>query len=77
MAGIDWDDVRPGVRLAIGEVVADISIPTAPCVKNARWFANGDIDRMDHHRNPGAARMYAWVVRGGRVAPGDTVTLEP
>jgi MOSC domain-containing protein YiiM len=77
VAGVDWSTIRPGVRLTIGDVVAEISSFATPCVKNARWFQDRDFRRIDHTRNPGTSRAYAWVVRGGSVAPGDPVIIEP
>jgi MOSC domain-containing protein YiiM len=77
LAGIDWATIRPGVRLSIGPVVAEISAYATPCTKNARWFADGDFGRIDHDRHPGSSRAYAWVLEGGPVAPGDEVVVEP
>jgi MOSC domain-containing protein YiiM len=77
VAGIDWSTIRPGVRLAIGAVVAEISSFATPCAKNAQWFHDRDFRRIDHARNPGSSRAYAWVICGGSVAPGDLVIVEP
>lgn len=77
IAGIDWATIRPGVRLSIGPVLAEISAYATPCAKNARWFADRDFRRIDHDRFPGSSRAYAWVLEGGPVAPGDDVVVEP
>jgi MOSC domain-containing protein YiiM len=76
LRGIDWTTIRPGVRLTIGPVVAEISAFAVPCTKNAQWFAAGDFRRMDHVRHPGWSRAYAWVLAGGDIRPGDDVVVE-
>ncbi len=76
VAGVDWTEVRPGVHLHLGEdVVAEVVGPANPCRTIAASFVDGRFDRIDHRRHPGWSRMYAWVVGGGAVGPGDMVTL--
>jgi MOSC domain-containing protein YiiM len=75
--GLDWSDVRPGVQVRIGEVLAEASAYSTPCSKNAGWFADGDFRRIDHARHPGWSRVYASVLEDGNVTVGDQVTLEP
>lgn len=76
LSGLDWAEVIPGSRLAIGdEVVAEITSYTAPCANNAAWFKNGDFTRMLQRRHPGESRVYARVARPGRVVVGDEVQL--
>lgn len=75
--GIDWATIRPGTQLRIGEVLAEISVWATPCVKNARWFLGGDVDRMGHDTNPGWSRAYAWVREPGTIREGDEVIVEP
>ncbi|MGV3758386.1 MAG: MOSC domain-containing protein, partial [Actinomycetota bacterium] len=77
LAGIDWTTLRPGTRLQIGEVEAEISAWAQPCKKNAGWFADRDFRRMEHDRHPGWSRAYAWVRTPGRVRTGDRVVVEP
>ena len=77
VAGIDWATIRPGVRLRIGDVLAEISAFAAPCAKNAQWFTNGNFRRIDHNLHRGSSRAYAWVLDGGTVRPGDEVVVEP
>lgn len=76
IAGLRWGDVRPGVRLAIGSVLCEISSYAVPCWQNARWFADGKPDHI-HHRQGPVSRMYATVLEPGSVTVGDTVVLEP
>lgn len=77
LAGIDWATVRPGARLRIGEVLAEISAWSTPCQKNAGWFLERDIGRIDHERHPGWSRAYAWVREPGTIRVGDEVVVEP
>jgi MOSC domain-containing protein YiiM len=77
VSGIDWSTIRPGVRLSIGEVQAEISAFATPCAKNAQWFSDGNFRRIEHDLHPGTSRAYAWVLGGGEVSPGDEVVVEP
>jgi len=77
IAGIEWSAIRPGVRIELGEVLAEVSAYTEPCSKNAGWFVDGDYGRMNHERERGISRVYASVLRDGVIRPGDTVTVEP
>lgn len=76
VAGLDWADVRPGVRLRIGTVVADVQAYATPCRHNAQWFSDGDFNRMSIDRGP-VSRVYATVREPGRIVTGDVITLEP
>jgi MOSC domain-containing protein YiiM len=77
VSGLDWDLVRPGVRLTIGpEVQLEVTSYTTPCSKNKRWFREDDFLRISQDLNPGWSRVYAKVLRSGIVRPGDTVTIE-
>lgn len=75
--GIDWTALRPGTRVRLGTVVAEVSVPALPCAKNARWFVDGDFLRMHHERDRAVTRWYATVLAPGTVTPGDAVTVEP
>jgi MOSC domain-containing protein YiiM len=77
LAGIDWASVQPGTQMLIGDVLAEISAWSTPCVKNAPWFVDRDFHRMDHDRHPGWSRAYAWVREPGTVRQGDKVIVEP
>lgn len=77
VGGIDWPSMGPGVRLRIGQVLAETTAWAVPCKKNAAWFVGGNFDRMHHDRHPGWSRIYASVLEPGRVAPGDAVVVEP
>lgn len=70
--GVDWTEVTPGTRWLIGEEVEiEVTHFTAPCQKNARWFADGDFSRMNQQLHPGRSRVYARVLTEGVIKPGD------
>ncbi|MDQ1424261.1 MAG: hypothetical protein QOD72_1759 [Acidimicrobiaceae bacterium] len=76
ISGIEWPDVRSGVRLRIGTAVAEISVFALPCKQNAQWFIDRRFDRMHHDRGP-VSRAYATVLDAGEATLGDEVVLEP
>lgn len=72
--GFDWSAAKPGVRLSLGTAVLALSAYAIPCSKNARWFSDGDYERMSHERSNGS-RLYARVEQPGRVTMGDVVYI--
>jgi MOSC domain-containing protein YiiM len=76
ISGLHWADVRPGVRLAIGEVLCEVSCFALPCSSNRPWFINGDFRVMHHERGP-VSRVYATVLEPGVIRVGDAAILEP
>lgn len=76
IAGLLWNDVRSGARLRLGEVLAEVSVFAIPCAKQARWFSDGQFQRI-HHENGPISRVYAFVIEPGRIARGDPAVLEP
>ena len=75
VAGLDWDELRPGLLLRIGSVLAELSFPAVPCKKQTQWFSDGDVRRIAYERNPGWVRWYAWVRQPGRIDEGDPVVV--
>lgn len=67
--GLDFADLRPGDRLAMGEVLLEVTRYTTPCSTIAH-FLSGRFDRIHQDKHPGWSRVYARVLRGGRLAPG-------
>jgi MOSC domain-containing protein YiiM len=77
LAGLDWELMRPGVRLTVGpDVELVVTSYTSPCSKNGQWFRDDDFSRISQTKNPGWSRVYAKVLCGGIVRPGDEVTLK-
>lgn len=76
LAGLDWGLVQPGARLTVGpDLELEVTTYTVPCSHNARWFHDGDYQRISQKKHPGWSRVYAKVLRGGIVRPGDQVTV--
>ena len=74
--GLPWENVRPGVSLRLGTVLAHVQAYAEPCATNKAFFIGGDFNRMHADLGP-VSRVYATVLTPGRVAPGDTAILEP
>jgi len=76
VAGLDWEALGPGSRLALGdEVVVEITGYASPCKAIAGSFAGGEFKRISQKVHPGDSRLYARVLRGGRLAVGQPVRL--
>jgi MOSC domain-containing protein YiiM len=74
--GLDWKLVVPGARLRLGShVLIEVTRYTTPCYKNARWFLEGDFNRMHENLHPGFSRVYARVLEGGMLHAGDAITF--
>jgi MOSC domain-containing protein YiiM len=75
IAGLPWERVRPGARLRLGNVEAEVTGFAAPCGKIAFGFADGSSARVGEKVNPGWSRVYVRILVEGEVAVGDPVTL--
>ncbi len=76
IAGLDWTLVVPGVRLRLGDaVLLEVTKYTTPCATITAAFKDGDSNRIWQTRHEGWARVYAKVVRDGRVRVGNGATL--
>lgn len=74
--GLDWNGVSPGARLKVGgEVLLEISQYTTPCFNIKGSFRDGKFSRLSQKIHPGESRLYARVLRGGTLRPGDEVRL--
>lgn len=74
VVGLDWSALAPGARLALGdEVLVEISSYTVPCKTIAGSFAAKNFQRIAEQTHPGAARLYARVLRTGRLMVGQKV----
>jgi MOSC domain-containing protein YiiM len=76
--GVEWDNLRGGDRLRIGEggLVVQLTDYASPCQTIAHWFVGRRIARISPKTYPGDSRWYARVLAEGWVAPGDAVELE-
>lgn len=73
LAGIDWAQLLPGVRLRVGEAVLEAVSFAAPCKTIRQSFAEDDFTRLSQKLHPGWSRVYARVLEAGVVRPGDEV----
>jgi MOSC domain-containing protein YiiM len=69
--GLDWSEVRPGMRYAVGEAVIEIMSETIPCNTLTACFSDGRFTRISAKKHPGWSRWYASVLREGLVREGD------
>ena len=78
LAGIALDALTPGARLRLGDAVeVEITSYTTPCKTITESFADGDFTRISQKLHPGESRVYARVLHGGEIRPGQAATLTP
>jgi MOSC domain-containing protein YiiM len=76
VAGLDWSRLAPGSRLRIGdEVLVEISAYANPCPTIRHSFKGGEFKRISQKLTPGVSRLYARVLRAGRIRVGDQIVL--
>ncbi len=76
LQGVDWAALKPGHRLVLGdEVEIQITSYVVPCKNIAGSFRDGEFTRISQKLHPGDARLYARVLREGRVAVGQPVRV--
>jgi MOSC domain-containing protein YiiM len=73
---LEWAFVVPGAQLLLGDdVIIEVTDYASPCWKNARWFKDGDFNRINEKVYPGSSRVYARVLQGGTIRPGDPIRV--
>lgn len=73
---VDWSLMRPGARVRVGsDVLIEITDYASPCWKNAQWFIDGDFNRLNQNVHPGDSRVYARVIEGGTIRPGEAIEV--
>ena len=75
ISGLDWAGLLPGIRLAISDVVLEITKAASPCRKLTSSFAGGQFDRVSDKSHPGWSRLCAKVVHEGTVEVNDEVVV--
>ena len=76
VAGLPWERVGPGSRLALGdEVVIEISKYTTPCNTIGDSFRERDFRRIDQKLSPGDSRLSARILQTGTLKVGQEVKL--
>jgi MOSC domain-containing protein YiiM len=75
ITGLDWSRIAPGTRLRVGGSEIEISAFAHPCTTIAGSFIAGRSTRISQKVHPGWSRLYARVLKSGRVAIGDPVEI--
>jgi MOSC domain-containing protein YiiM len=76
ISGLDWKQLNPGIRLALGdEVLVEITSYTGPCNTIRSSFIDGKFQRISQKVHPGDSRLYARVLQSGRLRIGQNVEL--
>jgi MOSC domain-containing protein YiiM len=76
ITGLDWTALEPGSRLALGEeVLIEVSSYDSPCPTIAGSFVDGTFKRISQKLHPGWSRLYARVLKTGRLATGQSVRV--
>lgn len=70
----DWSRMIPGSKWRLGdEVEIEVTAYTTPCRNQVNWFIDGDFSRIKQAKHPGWSRVYARVLREGKVKVGNFV----
>ena len=73
VAGVDWREMVPGVRLRLGAVEIEVTSFAFPCRNIRAAFTGGRVGRVSSETHSGWSRVYARVLAGGRLAPEDAI----
>jgi len=76
LAGVDWNEMKPGRLVSLGEVEIELKSYAAPCKTIRHVFLDEDITRISQKVHPGWSRLCARVLREGRIRVGDLVAIE-
>ena len=76
LEGVDWQQMAQGTRLRLGdEVELQLTRFAHPCCAIEEYFIDWKPERIAHRQHPGWSRIYARVLAGGTIRPGDVVTI--
>lgn len=76
ISGLDWGQLTPGKRLALGhEVLVELTSYTTPCNTIPGFFVDGKYQRISQKVHPGYSRIYARVLKVGTLRVGQPVEL--
>jgi MOSC domain-containing protein YiiM len=76
LAGISLLELIPGTFLALGdEVEVELTSYAIPCNTITDSFNDGDFTRISDKLHPGQSRIYARVLRAGRIVTGDSARI--
>jgi MOSC domain-containing protein YiiM len=77
VTGLDWAEMVPGVHVAVGAALVQLTGYTSPCKTIRGSFINERFSRIFQKTNPGWSRVYGKVLVGGLVSLGDPVAIVP
>lgn len=75
VTGVDWRAMQPGQRFSLGDAELEVTGFAAPCTTIRASFLDEEFTRISEKVNPGWSRVYARVLREGKVRPGDEMRL--
>jgi len=76
VTGLNWSELASGCRLSLGdEVVIELTSYANPCRTIKGSFGDGKFKRVSQKQHAGESRLYARVIRTGRLAVGQQVRL--
>jgi MOSC domain-containing protein YiiM len=75
LQGLDTAELKPGDRLAIGEIEVELTGYASPCRTISESFLDRGFSRVLQEGHPGDSRLYARVLRRGTLRPGDAVSV--
>lgn len=76
IVGLDWKTLAPGQRLALGDdVIIEISSYAGPCQTIRNSFMDGKFKRISQKKHPGESRLYARVIKTGKLMTGQKVRV--
>ncbi len=76
VAGLNWNELQPGVRLSLGdEVEVELTTYTKPCNTIVQYFVEGNYHRINQQMHPGHSRIYARILRNGTMRVGQQVVI--
>ena len=73
VTGINWDQVVPGTRFAIGAVDLEVTGYAAPCKTIRNSFIDKYFNRISQKLSPGWSRVYTRVLQTGPISVGDEI----
>lgn len=75
ISGLDWSEIKPGVRLQIGAAQLEITDYTQPCATIKASFKPREFMRPWQKTHPGESRLYAKILIEAEVREGDSVEI--
>lgn len=75
VSGLEWDKLKSGVQLQIGEAQVELTKTAAPCTQIAGSFCEEEFKRISQKTHKGWSRWYAKVLVEAEVRAGDAVAV--